>query len=90
MNMLKVSTVLLTLAEPVVPESGDCPGRKNHSSLSVRQISELRADRGLLSSALFIDHEKGESYGKEYQYKNRKQYIYKKDRADNLCCSISF
>ena len=49
--MLKVSTALLTLAEPVFPESGGCPGRKNPGSLFVRQISELRADGGILSSA---------------------------------------
>lgn len=29
-------------------------------------------------------------YGKDDEYKNRGEYIYKENRADGLCCPLSF
>ena len=88
--LLKVSSALLTLTEREDSRSGYRPGWDNNCPLSVGQMNRILAGNLEDQSATLPagKSQKGEAYGTGSESENGKQYIYKKDWADNLCCSI--
>lgn len=88
--LLKVSSALLTLTERQNSRSGYRPGWDNNCPLSVGQMNRILAGNLEDQSATLPagKSQKGEAYGTGSESKNGKQYIYKKDWADNLCCPI--
>ena len=88
--LIKVSSALLTLTERQNSRSGYRPGWDNNCPLSVGQMNRILAGNLEDQSATLPagKSQKGEAYGTGSESENGKQYIYKKDWADNLCCPI--